>query len=325
MKCFVASAFGETDVDEVFNRSIRPVLKRLSVQALRVDRLEHNEDIDDKIFELLEQADLAVADLTYARPSVYYEAGYAAGRGKPVIYVARKDHFKARDSDPKGNYRIHFDLQMKNIIPWSRATDAFSIRLEKRLRHVLKPLLQNRDKIQKRQDERSSFAQLAHENQINLLAAKARSFLEMAGFIIQEDNQLYRYKPFGPYALKFEGSRVSKRLKKEVQVICTASAAKKDFDIIQLRSYGSTVESHYFVVSLKFVPPSRVSQGLSSSASMRNKTFHRTKESKIGNNGVDVFVHVIDAVRSESEFVDAFRLILDRYRLQKRARQKKLA
>ncbi|MEO7841617.1 MAG: hypothetical protein ABIU06_19930 [Anaerolineales bacterium] len=93
MKCFIASAFGHDDVDAIYDRCIIPILRKLSVTPLRVDRVEHNEDIDNKIFELLDSADFAIADLTYARPSVYYEAGYAAGKLKPVIYIAKRDHF----------------------------------------------------------------------------------------------------------------------------------------------------------------------------------------------------------------------------------------
>src|SRR5262245_31154821 len=83
MKCFIASALGRPDVDAVYDKCVIPVLERLRVAVSRVDRVEHNDDIDDKIFALLDAADFAIADLSYARPSVYYEAGYAAGAGKP--------------------------------------------------------------------------------------------------------------------------------------------------------------------------------------------------------------------------------------------------
>src|SRR4029077_16552559 len=117
--CFVASAFDREDVDAIYDRAIRPVLKQLHLTVKRVDRIEHNDDIDDRILQLMLEADLCIADLTYARPSVYYEAGFVSGRDKPVIYVARADHFRAKDNDPEGNLRVHFDLQMRNIIPWT--------------------------------------------------------------------------------------------------------------------------------------------------------------------------------------------------------------
>lgn len=87
LRCFVASAFGKNDVDQIFKKCLRPVLRVNSIRAYRVDVVEHNDDIDDKIYELIDTADLVIADLTYARPSVYFEAGYALGKGIPVILL----------------------------------------------------------------------------------------------------------------------------------------------------------------------------------------------------------------------------------------------
>jgi nucleoside 2-deoxyribosyltransferase len=54
----------------------------MKIEPLRVDQIEHNDDIDDKIIELIKKCDFCIADLTYARPSVYYEAGYVYGLKK---------------------------------------------------------------------------------------------------------------------------------------------------------------------------------------------------------------------------------------------------
>ena len=140
LRCFVASALGHDDVDRVYTKLIKPTLEPLHVAVSRVDRVDHNDDIDNKIMELLDQADFCIADLTYARPSVYYEAGYALAK-KPVIFIARRDHFKAQDADQAGNLRVHFDLQMKNIIPWGGSDAAFSTTLKKRVKLVTRPLI----------------------------------------------------------------------------------------------------------------------------------------------------------------------------------------
>jgi hypothetical protein len=321
MKCFIASAFGRADVDTVYDRYVRPVLKRLSVQALRVDRVEHNEDIDNKIFELLDEADFAIVDLTYARPSVYYEAGYAAGSGKPVVYIARNDHFRARDGDPEGLLRVHFDLQMKNIISWSEANDAFSRQLDTRLRHVLRPLLQERDKEQKRRDEYSQFGRLPQNSQIELLGTKACSLLKARGFSLQKPEPRRASHPGKSLA-----SRESDGRRQDVAVLCTPSAVKRVFDGIEFSvslglkvSRELPVQFHYVIVSLKAVPQSRVTQALSSFRSLDDGALHRRDESKLGHPAADTFVHVIDGVKSESKFADAFRSILARYHLEKGA------
>ena len=101
LRCFVAIAFGQKDTDAIFS-ALRKTLGPLGVNAQRVDRIEHNDNIDTRIISEIEAADLVIADLTYARPSVYFEAGYAQ-RAIPVIFTARSDHFRERDNDPNGH------------------------------------------------------------------------------------------------------------------------------------------------------------------------------------------------------------------------------
>lgn len=182
MNCFVASAFDHEDVDAIYDLAIRPVLKELKLRPLRLDRVEHNDNIDDRIFRLIDQSHLCIADLTHARPSVYYEAGYAFGTGKKVIYLARKDHFRAREDDKAGNLRVHFDLQMKNIIPWTEPNEAFRKRLRSRLRYVLRPLLRSRTEEHAKSEERDRFAALSQDERLSGLVAKGRALLYSRGF-----------------------------------------------------------------------------------------------------------------------------------------------
>jgi hypothetical protein len=182
MKCFIASAFGYADVDEIYDTSILPILRELRIKPLRIDRVEHNEDIDDMIFQLIDTADFCIADLTYARPSVYYEAGYIYGSGKPVIYISRRDHFRAKDSDPLGNLRVHFDLQMKNIIGWSKPNKTFNDRLRSRILHIIKPILHKKKSVKEESVQARKFASLSLSSQHAALLAKGRNLLFSRGF-----------------------------------------------------------------------------------------------------------------------------------------------
>lgn len=133
-------AFEKDDSDKIYDKVIVPVLRSSGVKPVRVDRITHNEDIDDRIISEVEKCDFVIADLTYARPSVYFEAGYAQ-RKVPVIYTSRKDHLKPKADDEFGNFRIHFDLQMKNIIVWNNHRDQeFRKKLKQRITHILLPL-----------------------------------------------------------------------------------------------------------------------------------------------------------------------------------------
>lgn len=181
MRCFVASAFGCSDVDKVYDEVVCRTLRQIGVSAVRVDRVEHNEDIDDKICTLIRRSDLCIADLTYARPSVYYEAGYAFGLGKPVVYIVKGDHFRLKPDDGTGNRRVHFDLQMKNIIKWE-PIDSLAVRLKRRLLHVIKPLKREAKKVQETQRHVSEFARLSLNSQLAEVTKKAKSLLFVRGF-----------------------------------------------------------------------------------------------------------------------------------------------
>jgi hypothetical protein len=180
--CFVASAFDRDDVDRIYDKAIKPILRELKIRCARVDRVEHNDDIDDKIFALMDAADFCIADLTYARPSVYYEAGYVLGQGKPVVYLARSDHFKDKAADPEGNLKVHFDLQMKNIISWSEPNNAFRLRLRRRIVKVIGPQLKRREAAHKAGDESRAFKLLPISEQLASLRDIATRSLRAAGY-----------------------------------------------------------------------------------------------------------------------------------------------
>lgn len=155
IKCFVAMPFGKPDCDAIYDKQILPVLRGLNILPIRVDRREHKEDLNVYIVRMLNESDMALADLTYARPSVYYEAGYADCK-MPVVYTVRKDHLSRAQADE--NLRVHFDLEMKNIVHWRDVDDpTFAERLRKRVSFFIKPLCQQREKDELLERDRETF------------------------------------------------------------------------------------------------------------------------------------------------------------------------
>ena len=55
LRCFVAMAFGKKDTDAIFS-ALRKTLGPLGVNAQRVDRIEHNDNIDTRIISEIEAA-----------------------------------------------------------------------------------------------------------------------------------------------------------------------------------------------------------------------------------------------------------------------------
>lgn len=193
MKCFVAMAFGRPDTDQLFNTAICRVLGDKGIIPIRVDRIEFNDNIDDRIFQEIRKATFVIADLTYARPSVYYEAGFAE-REVPVIYTVRRDHLAARADDDYGIYRVHFDLLMRNIIDWVDPGDQlFATRLDRRIEEVLIPIKTRLQVDQENTRNRNAFLALSHSartEHILKTCDEVFSMAEIGGFAL---------KPRGPY------------------------------------------------------------------------------------------------------------------------------
>lgn len=136
IQCFIAIKLGRDDTDAVYAK-MATTADELGLNPRRIDRIEHIENINQKILSELNDADIVLADLTYARPSVYYEAGYAQ-RKTPVIYTCRKDHLHSRED----SRRVHFDVDRYPIIFWDDPGDkSFIPNLKARLQKVIADLL----------------------------------------------------------------------------------------------------------------------------------------------------------------------------------------
>jgi nucleoside 2-deoxyribosyltransferase len=260
IKCFIASAFGYSDIDAIYENAITQVLAETGISAHRVDREIHNDDIDDKIIELINTCDICIADLTYARPSVYYEAGYFSGLGKQVIFMVRSDHFQPKESDVYGVKRVHFDLQMKNIISWYSITqtNTFQKALKSRINHICEPILKRigvEDERRKKNEHFKRLSPLAKKNE--LFQMKGRVFKSDSWKVLQPEISTY-LQPVNYY--------VAKRGKRIVATFITQSATKKFLKFISNdrivdqnhKELGTVTECHLVIISLRKVPPSRI-------------------------------------------------------------------
>jgi hypothetical protein len=181
-RCFVAMPIGRHDTDTLYDNHIRPAIEAAGLTPCRVDRIVHNDRIDERIRREIARANVVVADLTYARPSVYWEAGFAE-RSSPVIYIVRADHFSQSDDDLLGNQTVHFDLRNANIIGWKGSGDIYFEReLTKRLRFVMAPLIASREKELERKKERKEFSELALTERRRVVNIAVSSSLAPFGF-----------------------------------------------------------------------------------------------------------------------------------------------
>jgi nucleoside 2-deoxyribosyltransferase len=97
--------------------------------AVRVDQVQHNDKIDDRIVAEIRRSGLVVADFTGQRGGVYFEAGYALGLGIPVIWTCRNDDV----SD------LHFDTRQYNHLVWEKPAD-LKLKLANRIAATVLPV-----------------------------------------------------------------------------------------------------------------------------------------------------------------------------------------
>jgi len=85
--------------------------------AATVDEADYTGDITDRIISEINQSRYVIADYTFGNRGVYYEAGYARGKGIEVIETCneawRKQEIEA------GRKPLHFDVEHRNIILWT--------------------------------------------------------------------------------------------------------------------------------------------------------------------------------------------------------------
>ena len=110
-QAFVAMWFDDS-VKDVYEKGIKPGIEDAGYEARRIDWIQHINKIDDEIIAEIRRSRFVVADFTHgdrgARGGVYYEAGFAHGLHKDVIFTCRQDALE----------KIHFDTRQYNHIAW---------------------------------------------------------------------------------------------------------------------------------------------------------------------------------------------------------------
>lgn len=107
------------DSYEAIKRSVSNLRKNVKCQ--RVDEIDDDFIITDKIIDCIKKAGIIIADLTGNRPNVYYELGFARALGKKILLIARQGE------------KPHFDVSTQNIIFYKNST-TLEQGLNKRLR-----------------------------------------------------------------------------------------------------------------------------------------------------------------------------------------------
>jgi len=124
---FVAMSFSP-HLSGLFDSGIEPGSYAAGYNAFRVDRVDHVNRIDDEIIAGIRKSRFVIADFTEQKNGVYFESGFAAGLGLPVIWCCREDEVD----------KVHFDTRQYNLLLWKPTElDDFAGRLRIRIEAVV--------------------------------------------------------------------------------------------------------------------------------------------------------------------------------------------
>ena len=112
-KAFMAMKFGDEQLNLVLESVFKPYAKRAGFDLIKLDDVPKAGLIDDRLRVEIQSSDFLVADLTHDNLGAYWEAGYAEGLGKPVIYTCEKSKFASA--------KTHFDTNHHLTILWDAA------------------------------------------------------------------------------------------------------------------------------------------------------------------------------------------------------------
>ena len=109
-KAFMAMEYGDKELDAVFENYFKPAVKAAGFDLVRLDEKPQAGLIDDRLRVEIRTSRFLIADLTHENRGAYWEAGFAEGLGKPVIYTCEKSKF--------GTHKTHFDTNHHETVVW---------------------------------------------------------------------------------------------------------------------------------------------------------------------------------------------------------------
>lgn len=128
---FIAMQFHDPTLDRLVDDAIKPIIQKdLGYRLVDMRDMARAGVIDNIMRMLIRDAAFVVVDLTHGNQGAYWEAGYAEGLDKPVVYICEKGVFENRGT--------HFDTNHCTTVPWTTDDqDGFCERLVATLRRSL--------------------------------------------------------------------------------------------------------------------------------------------------------------------------------------------
>jgi len=107
---FVALKFGDEILDPLLRDHIKPAIREIGYDLLDLRDVARAGIIDNLLRMQIRDAAFVIVDLTHENAGAYWEAGYAEGLGKPVLYICERNKFDEK--------KTHFDTNHCTTVLW---------------------------------------------------------------------------------------------------------------------------------------------------------------------------------------------------------------
>ena len=113
-RAFVAMWFDES-MKDYYKDGIKKAIEEAGYVPVRIDLQDFNEKICDEIIAEIKRTKFMIADFSGMRSGVFFEAGFAKGLGREVIFTVREDDING--------LKEHFDTRQYNHIVYDSPED----------------------------------------------------------------------------------------------------------------------------------------------------------------------------------------------------------
>lgn len=114
----MAMPFGDAELDAVYKECFKPAVEATGFDLWRLDEKPEAGIIDNNMVVAIRECRFLLAEVTHLNPGALWEAGFAEGAGKPVIYLCREKEWKDR----------HFDIAYRQSVKWDRNAPEEAVR-----------------------------------------------------------------------------------------------------------------------------------------------------------------------------------------------------
>lgn len=112
---FMAMQFNVPEINEAYERCFKKAAEDAGFGLSILTEGQGAGLIDDQLRVAIRAAKFLVADISTGNRGAYWEAGFAEGLGRPVIYTCKKEVF----NDKNHQHHPHFDTNHMNTVLWT--------------------------------------------------------------------------------------------------------------------------------------------------------------------------------------------------------------